>query len=119
MGGIDQELHLLLVHLAARPPPPVDDAGHEHGHECRQVEQVGQGGAVPGWRHPDGDDLRFGIGAGSQRPYFYLVRAGLQVGQLYGILAGRVLLPRALVDAVFEDDVLRVYIVEQRELQRY
>ena len=40
------------------------------------------------------------------------------MAQLDGILALRILYPVATADAVFVDDILRVVIVQQRELQR-
>ena len=58
------------------------------------------------------------MSAGSQGAYFEVVFAYWYVAETQRVVAGRIWNPRAVVDAVFVDDIVRMAEIEQRKVKR-
>ena len=57
MGGIDKELHLLLVQLLVSTTAPQHGQQSQQGNSRQQIEDISQRRAVPGSTDSDGDFL--------------------------------------------------------------
>ena len=118
MRGVDEELHLLLVHQAARATTVGDGGASQYQQEQQGIEQASQRGAIPRSLYRHLNQFRGRVGAVGQCSHLYIVGAGLQLAQRDGVRAVVGVQPRSFVDAIFEGNVRGVGEVQLREHQR-
>ena len=115
--GVDEELHLLLVHQAARATTVGDGGASQYQQEQQGIEQASQRGAIPRSQYRHLNQFRGRVGTVGQCSHLYIVGAGLQLAQRDGVRAVVGVQPRSFVDAIFEGNVRGVGEVQLREHQ--
>ena len=117
MGGIDEEFHLLLVHLPVRPATVAIDNKPQDSSKCQQIETIGQCGTIPRRCHFNGNGLDVRTKVPRAYPHLNGIDARLQMTQLDDIDSLWIPYPRAITHTVFIGHTSRIIKIEQREFQ--
>ena len=106
VGGVDEELHLVLVELPAYILPIGIGGVGQQGQQQQGIHPVGPRRPPPGRKNLDGVGRGVGVRTGQQGPHAEPVFARCQMVEGDGVAAAPRGLPaRFAVDAVFEDHV--------------
>ena len=117
MGGIDEELHLLLIHLSIGSATITIDHQTDEAGKNQGIQAVSPCGTIPGWRDFDGNGLRGRAEIPCTCPNLNRIGTRLQMTQLDDVHTLRILHPIATADTVFIEKTTGIVEVEQRELQ--
>ena len=117
MSGINQEFHLLFIHLPVRPATISIDKEPDKSCQRNEIEDICPYGMIP-WRcHFDGDGLYVRTKVTNTRPHLDRIATWLQMTQQNDINALRITHPCSVSDTVFIDNASWIVEIEQREFQ--